>query len=202
MNYCVASPKLAIQLWNNVAAAAYTFFSSFLASAFRKRKKGGLLLEPDDKEEEKAQQNGEEQKEEEVDNVEQIERSREEEEKKKEDALWASFLSDVGQKPKAAAATQVTQIKKVMGAWTCTQRVWEGPEGLGHAALVLAGISCWTELERGWGCPCPLCFVRFASPDGPDCKVPVSIQMWRWFCFWSCLSASWSVPHIPLGFPS
>ncbi|RMC09147.1 hypothetical protein DUI87_14154 [Hirundo rustica rustica] len=77
--------------------------------ASRKRKKGGLLLEPDEKEEEKAQQNGEE---EEEDNVEQIERSREEEEKKKEDALWASFLSDVGQKPKAAAATQVTQIKK------------------------------------------------------------------------------------------
>ncbi|XP_062355962.1 craniofacial development protein 1 isoform X1 [Cinclus cinclus] len=80
--------------------------------ASRKRKKGGLLLEPDEKEEEKAQQNGEEKKEEEVDNVEQVERSREEEEKKKEDALWASFLSDVGQKPKATAATQVTQIKK------------------------------------------------------------------------------------------
>ncbi|XP_036246393.1 craniofacial development protein 1 [Molothrus aeneus] len=78
----------------------------------RKRKKGGLLLEADEKEEEKAQQNGEEQKEEEVDDVEQIERRREEEEKKKEDALWASFLSDVGQKPKAVAATQGTQIKK------------------------------------------------------------------------------------------
>lgn len=189
MNYCVASPKLTIQFWNNVAAAAYTFFSSILASAFRKRKKGGLLLEPDDKEEEKAQQNGEEQKEEEVDNVEQVERSREEEEKKKEDALWASFLSDVGQKPKAAAATQVTQIKKVMGAWTCTQGVWEGP-----------GSGWYQVLDRG--CPCPLCFVRLSSPDGPDCKVPVSIQMWRWFCFWSCLSASWSVPHSPLGSPS
>ncbi|KAM6195220.1 craniofacial development protein 1 [Sarcoramphus papa] len=78
--------------------------------ASRKRKKGGLLLEPDEKEEEKAQQNEEE--EEEVDNVEQVERNREEEEKKKEDALWASFLSDVGQKPKAVAATQVTQAKK------------------------------------------------------------------------------------------
>uniref|UniRef100_A0A8D0F2Y8 Craniofacial development protein 1 n=3 Tax=Strigidae TaxID=30459 RepID=A0A8D0F2Y8_STROC len=76
----------------------------------RKRKKGGLLLEPDEKEEEKAQQNEEE--EEEVDNVEQVERNREEEEKKKEDALWASFLSDVGQKPKAGATTQVTQAKK------------------------------------------------------------------------------------------
>uniref|UniRef100_A0A8B9NDV6 Craniofacial development protein 1 n=1 Tax=Accipiter nisus TaxID=211598 RepID=A0A8B9NDV6_9AVES len=77
--------------------------------ASRKRKKGGLLLEPDDKEEEKAQQNEEE---EEVDNVEQVERNREEEEKKKEDALWASFLSDVGRKPKVVAATQVMQTKK------------------------------------------------------------------------------------------
>ncbi|KFQ81972.1 Craniofacial development protein 1, partial [Phoenicopterus ruber ruber] len=80
------------------------------ASASRKRKKGGLLLEAEEKEEEKAQQNEEE--EEEVDNVEQVERNREEEEKKKEDALWASFLSDVGQKPKAVAAMQVTQAKK------------------------------------------------------------------------------------------
>ncbi|XP_037265101.1 craniofacial development protein 1 isoform X2 [Falco biarmicus] len=79
--------------------------------ASRKRKKGGLLLEPDEKEEEKAQRN-EEEEEEEVDSVEQVERNREEEEKKKEDALWASFLSDVGQKPKAGAATHVTQTKK------------------------------------------------------------------------------------------
>ncbi|XP_010285160.1 PREDICTED: craniofacial development protein 1, partial [Phaethon lepturus] len=78
------------------------------ASASRKRKKGGLLLEPDEKEEENAQQNEEE----EEDNVEQVERNREEEEKKKEDALWASFLSDVGQKPKVVAATQVMQAKK------------------------------------------------------------------------------------------
>ncbi|KAM6352819.1 craniofacial development protein 1 isoform 3-T3 [Alca torda] len=80
--------------------------------ASRKRKKGGLLLEPDEKEEEKAQQSEEKEEEEEVDNVEQVERNREEEEKRKEDALWASFLSDVGQKPKAVAATQVTQGKK------------------------------------------------------------------------------------------
>ncbi|XP_055674531.1 craniofacial development protein 1 isoform X2 [Falco peregrinus] len=82
--------------------------------ASRKRKKGGLLLEPDEKEEEKAQRNEEEEEEEEeeVDSVEQVERNREEEEKKKEDALWASFLSDVGQKPKAGAATHVTQTKK------------------------------------------------------------------------------------------
>lgn len=95
-----------------------------MASAFRKRKKGGLLLEADEKEEEKAQQNGEEPKEEEVDDVEQIERRREEEEKKKEDALWASFLSDVGQKPKAVAATQGTQIKKVRGHPGRVERAW------------------------------------------------------------------------------
>nr|XP_025963177.1 craniofacial development protein 1 [Dromaius novaehollandiae] len=83
---------------------------SFLASTSRKRKKGGLLLEPGEKEEEKAQQNDKE--EEEVDNLKQAERDREEEEKKKEDALWASFLSDVGQKPKVLTATQVTQTSK------------------------------------------------------------------------------------------
>ncbi|XP_030366891.1 craniofacial development protein 1-like [Strigops habroptila] len=74
-----------------------------------KRKKGGLLLELDEKEEEKAQQNEEE--EEEVDNVEQVKRRREKEIKKKEDALWASFLSDVGQKPKAVAATQAEKAE-------------------------------------------------------------------------------------------
>ncbi|XP_025947297.1 craniofacial development protein 1 isoform X5 [Apteryx rowi] len=78
-------------------------------AAGRKRKKGGLLLESGEKEEEKAQQNNEE---EEVDNLKQAERDREEEEKKKEDALWASFLSDVGQKPKVLTATQVTQTSK------------------------------------------------------------------------------------------
>ncbi|XP_064016574.1 craniofacial development protein 1 isoform X2 [Pogoniulus pusillus] len=80
----------------------------------RKRKKGGLLLEPDEKEEEKAQQNEEEkgEEEEEVDNVEQVERKREEEEKKKEDALWARFLSDVGEKPKAGAATQAKKAEE------------------------------------------------------------------------------------------
>ncbi|KAM9289033.1 craniofacial development protein 1 [Morus bassanus] len=78
--------------------------------ASRKRKKGGLLLEADEKEEEKAQQSEEEEKE--VDNIEQVERNREEEEKKKEDALWASFLSDVGQKPKAGATTQTKKAEE------------------------------------------------------------------------------------------
>ncbi|XP_030313878.1 craniofacial development protein 1 [Calypte anna] len=84
--------------------------------ASRKRKKGGLLLEEEKKQEESVQQKEEDEEEEEED-VEQVERNREEEEiKKKEDALWASFLSDVGQKPKAAAATQVTPAKKVSQA--------------------------------------------------------------------------------------
>ncbi|XP_074957857.1 craniofacial development protein 1 [Phalacrocorax aristotelis] len=80
--------------------------------ADRKKKKGGLLLEADEKEEEKAQQNEEEA---DADNTEQVERNREEEEKKKEDALWASFLSDVGQKPKAGATTQAKKAEEKSG---------------------------------------------------------------------------------------
>ncbi|XP_065518691.1 craniofacial development protein 1 isoform X2 [Lathamus discolor] len=79
--------------------------------ASRKRKKGGLLLEPDETEEEETQRNEEEEEEEEVDNVEQVERRKEEEIKKKEDALWASFLSDVGQKPKPEASTQAEKAE-------------------------------------------------------------------------------------------
>ncbi|XP_069724817.1 craniofacial development protein 1 [Phaenicophaeus curvirostris] len=78
--------------------------------ASRKRKKGRLLLEPEEREEEKAQQN-EEQEEEEEDSAEQVERNREEEIKKKEDALWASFLSDVGQKPKVTQANKAEEEK-------------------------------------------------------------------------------------------
>jgi len=156
------------------------------------------LLEPDEKEEEKAQQN-EEEEEEEVDNIEQVERNREEEEKRKEDALWASFLSDVGQKPKAGAATQA---KKVTGAFT--QGVWDGPEGLEHAALVLAGTRCQSELGRGWVCPCPICFVSLEFRRGANCKLLVCSQLGRsvtWqCCFWSCWSASRSVPWSPVGF--
>ncbi|KFO73403.1 Craniofacial development protein 1, partial [Cuculus canorus] len=74
----------------------------------RKRKKGRLLLEPEEKEEEQAQQNEEQ---EEEDNAEQVERNREEEIKKKEDALWASFLSDVGQKPKVTQANKAEEGK-------------------------------------------------------------------------------------------
>ncbi|KAM4639461.1 craniofacial development protein 1 isoform 2-T2 [Amazona ochrocephala] len=79
--------------------------------ASRKRKKGGLLVEPDEIEEEKTQRNEEEEEEEEVDNIEQVERRKEEEIKKKEDALWASFLSDVGQKPKPEASMQAEKAE-------------------------------------------------------------------------------------------
>lgn len=144
------------------------------------------MLEPDDKEEEKAQQNEEE---EEVDNVEQVERNREEEEKKKEDALWASFLSDVGRKPKVVAATQVMQTKKVTGAWAFTQGVREGPEALEHTALVLAGTRCQSELGRGLVYSCIICFVSLEPRCGSNYKLLVSFQLRRsviWqCCFWS-----------------
>ncbi|NP_001001189.2 craniofacial development protein 1 [Gallus gallus] len=76
------------------------------ATRRKKKKRRGLVLEVDEKEEGKAQEN-----EDEEDDLKQSEKDREEEEKKKEDALWASFLSDVGQKPKAAA-TQATHADK------------------------------------------------------------------------------------------
>uniref|UniRef100_A0A8C8RHK2 Craniofacial development protein 1 n=1 Tax=Pelusios castaneus TaxID=367368 RepID=A0A8C8RHK2_9SAUR len=83
----------------------------------RKRKRGGLLLVPGEREKPKDQQSDSEEKEE-ANSTRQVKGSREEEEeekKKKEDALWASFLSDVGQKSKAPAAVQVTspQTNKV-----------------------------------------------------------------------------------------
>ncbi|XP_021264693.1 craniofacial development protein 1 [Numida meleagris] len=80
--------------------------SSPRRAACRKKKRRGLVLEADEKEEGKAQEN-----EDEEDDLKQSERDQEEEEKKKEDALWASFLSDVGQKPKAVA-TQATRADK------------------------------------------------------------------------------------------
>ncbi|CAM5092341.1 unnamed protein product [Natator depressus] len=75
----------------------------------RKRERGGLLLVPGEREESKDQQSDSEEKEE-ADSLRQVKGSRaeEEEKKKKEDALWASFLSDVGQKSKAPAAAQLT----------------------------------------------------------------------------------------------
>ncbi|XP_038224878.1 craniofacial development protein 1 isoform X6 [Dermochelys coriacea] len=72
----------------------------------RKRERGGLLLLPGEREESKDQQSDSE----EADSLRQVKGSRaeEEEKKKKEDALWASFLSDVGQKSKAPPAAQLT----------------------------------------------------------------------------------------------
>ncbi|XP_039359723.1 craniofacial development protein 1 isoform X2 [Mauremys mutica] len=79
------------------------------ATVCRKRKRGGLLLVLGEREESKDQQSDSEEKEE-ADSLRQVKggRAEEEEKKKKEDALWASFLSDVGQKSKAPAAAQLT----------------------------------------------------------------------------------------------
>ncbi|XP_074864467.1 craniofacial development protein 1 isoform X6 [Carettochelys insculpta] len=79
----------------------------------RRRKRGGLLLVPGEGEELKDQQSDGEEKEE-AGGVRQVKGGRaedEEEKKKKEDALWASFLSDVGQRSKAPPAAQVTGPK-------------------------------------------------------------------------------------------
>ncbi|OXB54211.1 hypothetical protein ASZ78_013972 [Callipepla squamata] len=83
--------------------------------ARRKKKRRGLVLEADEKGEGEAREN-----EDEEEDLKQSERDREEEEKKKEDALWASFLSDVGQKPKAAAtqadkAGEEKSVNKLQG---------------------------------------------------------------------------------------
>lgn len=99
------------------------------------------MLEPDEKEEGKAQESEEE---EEEDNLKQAEKDREEEEKKKEDALWASFLSDVGQKPKAAVATQADKVPGPSPRGCVINGiphrcVWEGPE---------VG-KCWFWLVEG-----------------------------------------------------
>lgn len=105
------------------------------------------MLEPDEEGEEKAQQNEEEEEEEEVDNAEQAERNREEEEKKKEDALWARFLRDVGEKPKAGAAPQGMPAEKVTGGWAFT-----GERGKGWR---LASTQLWSWLglnvRQNWG---------------------------------------------------
>nr|XP_006113907.1 craniofacial development protein 1 [Pelodiscus sinensis] len=77
------------------------------APVCRKRKRGGILLVPRGGEELQDQRSDSE---EEADSLRQVKGGRaeeEEEKKKKEDALWASFLSDVGQNSKAPAATQV-----------------------------------------------------------------------------------------------
>ncbi|XP_072836513.2 craniofacial development protein 1 [Pogona vitticeps] len=75
----------------------------------RKRKDGGLFLEPDGEESSKDDRSeGEDSEPGESNNV----HTDENEQRKKEDALWASFLSDVGQKPKAAPTSQVPCMQK------------------------------------------------------------------------------------------
>lgn len=74
----------------------------------KRRKGGGLSLEPDgetSKDDTSDSKDGDD-----------LEEScpvvKEEEKKKKEDDLWASFLSDVGQKPRAAATDRATCAQK------------------------------------------------------------------------------------------
>lgn len=119
------------------------------------------MLEPDEKEEGKAQENEEE----EGDNLKQVEEDREEEEKKKEDALWASFLSDVGQKPKVAVATQAD---KVPGP---------SPRGCEKGLKLESADSGWQQLQlelwRARICPCPICFASSSVPGSPGGGVPL-----------------------------
>lgn len=65
----------------------------------RKRKKAGLKLEGEEEDGAKQTEEGEEEAEEEVPAKSEV---KGEQEKKKADDLWASFLSDVGQRPKAS----------------------------------------------------------------------------------------------------
>ncbi|MBN3281918.1 CFDP1 protein, partial [Polyodon spathula] len=65
----------------------------------RKRKKGGLSLEGEDGGSERRDEADQEESEEKADLLVEI---KEDKGKKKADDLWASFLSDVGQKPKTA----------------------------------------------------------------------------------------------------
>ncbi|KAL8194676.1 UNVERIFIED_CONTAM: hypothetical protein K2H54_028857 [Gekko kuhli] len=75
----------------------------------RKRcKGGGVSLEPDGK----ASKDDASDSKDSDDLEESCPVVKEEDKKKKEDALWASFLSDVGQKPRAAATDQATCVQK------------------------------------------------------------------------------------------
>ncbi|XP_067327079.1 craniofacial development protein 1 [Anolis sagrei] len=71
----------------------------------RKRKRGGLLLDPDGGE---SSKDGKSDSEDSESGGSPITQPTEQEQRKKEDDLWASFLSDVGQKPKAAPAAQTS----------------------------------------------------------------------------------------------
>ncbi|XP_002711731.1 craniofacial development protein 1 isoform X1 [Oryctolagus cuniculus] len=73
----------------------------------RKRKQGGLLLEEEEEEDAKAESGGSSSEEEDEAAEQEKGTGSEAARKKKEDELWASFLSDVGPKPKAPPSTQV-----------------------------------------------------------------------------------------------
>ncbi|KAL0168106.1 hypothetical protein M9458_036328, partial [Cirrhinus mrigala] len=74
----------------------------------RKRKKGGLKLEGDGEGGSADQQKGEDEPKEDH-FVSESKEDTEDKQKKKADDLWASFLSDVGPRPKAAAPSTGSQ---------------------------------------------------------------------------------------------
>ncbi|XP_004584092.2 craniofacial development protein 1 [Ochotona princeps] len=76
------------------------------STAARKRKQGGLLLEEEEEEDGKAESGGSSSEEEEEAADQEKGAASEAARKKKEDELWASFLSDVGSKPKAPPSAQ------------------------------------------------------------------------------------------------
>ncbi|XP_075392311.1 craniofacial development protein 1 isoform X2 [Tenrec ecaudatus] len=75
----------------------------------RKRKEGGLCLEGEEELDAEAESGGSSSDEEDEGAQQERGIGSEDARKKKEDELWASFLNDVGSKPKAPPNTQVTQ---------------------------------------------------------------------------------------------
>lgn len=85
----------------------------------RKRKKGVLQVEKEDKAEDEEEESQQQQQQEEK---KPSERDEEERQKKKADDLWASFLSDVGSRPKDATQNTDSPVSKAGPLTTQTQR--------------------------------------------------------------------------------
>uniref|UniRef100_A0A8C2ANS9 Craniofacial development protein 1 n=2 Tax=Cyprinus carpio TaxID=7962 RepID=A0A8C2ANS9_CYPCA len=101
----------------------------------RKRKKGGLRLEENDEGGSADQQKGEDKPKEDHFSHIQSQEDIEEKHSKKADDLWASFLSDVGPRPKAAAPsadsqqfTSTTGTEKPSKALTASQQQEDKPK--------------------------------------------------------------------------
>lgn len=84
----------------------------------RKRKKGVLKVEKEDKAEDEEEESQQQQQQEEKPS----ERDEEERQKKKADDLWASFLSDVGSRPKDVTQKTDSSVSKAGPLTTQTQR--------------------------------------------------------------------------------